>query len=97
MRQGKSAVISARLSRGTDVTITQGMKSGVVIQNTQVSCLASVSLSSQENDAFTIDRIPEGRSDEQVLRPNQFAQWDWRVTPLKAGTLHLLLYVTPVL
>ena len=97
MHQGESKIVSARLSRGTDATITQGLGSGVVIQNTQVSCMVSLKLSSEEDGAFTVVNIPEGRSDDQILRADNYAQWDWRVTPLKAGTLHLLLYVTPML
>jgi len=97
MHQGESKIVSARLSRGTDATITQGLDSGVVIQNTQVSCMVSLKLSSQEDGAFAVANIPDGRSDEQILRADHYAQWDWRVTPLKAGTLHLLLYVTPML
>lgn len=97
MRQGQSAVVSARLSRGIDVNITKNLDGNLVIESTQVSCLVSLVLSSEEEGAFTIANIPEGRKDEQVLRADHFAQWDWRITPQKSGVLHLLLYVTPML
>src|SRR5882672_920214 len=98
MREGKQSLVFARLSRGDDVQIMSGLEAGtVVLENTKVSCLVSMKLDSQEKSAFQIDNIPDGRKDEQLLLANQFTQWDWRVTPLKAGKLHLLLYVTPKL
>jgi hypothetical protein len=98
MRQGKPQVVFARLTRGTDTTILGGLDgSTVVIQDAQVSCLVSMKLDSQEDAAFKIVNIPAGRPDEQILLPNKYSQWDWRVTPRKSGVLHLLLYVTPML
>jgi len=98
MRQGKPSVVSARLSRGSDTKILSGLEgNSFVIENTQVSCLVTLKLDSQEDHAFKIDNVPAGRKDEQILLPNKFTQWDWRVTPLKSGVLHLLLYVTPIL
>jgi hypothetical protein len=98
MRQGKPDVVSARLTRGTDTQITSGFDGKTItIENTQVSCMVSMALDSQETSAFKIENIPSGRKDEQILLANTYTQWDWRVTPLKSGTLHLLLYVTPML
>jgi len=98
MRQGKPSVVSARLSRGSDTKILSGLDGNTfVIENTQVSCLVTLKLDSQEDHAFKIDNVPAGRKDEQILLPNKCTQWDWRVTPLKSGLLHLLLYVTPLL
>jgi hypothetical protein len=98
MRQGQSQVVFARLSRGADTKILGGLDgSKVVIENAQVSCLVSMKLDSQEEGAFKIVKIPAGRTDEQILLPDKYSQWDWRVTPLKSGVLHLLLYVTPML
>jgi hypothetical protein len=97
MRQGQSYALSARLGRGPDTHITVGLSGPVVIENTQVSCMVSMTLDSQEPEAFRVENIPAGRKDDQILIENSFAQWDWRVTPKKAGTLHLLLYVTPML
>lgn len=98
MRQGKPNLVSARLSRGTDTKITSGLDGkGVIIENTKVSCMVSMTLDSQEPSAFKIENIPGGRKDDQILLQNTYTQWDWRVTPVKSGTLHLLLYVTPML
>jgi hypothetical protein len=54
-------------------------------------------LAPEEPAAFTIQEVPTGRRTDQFLEPDKFSQWDWRVTPEKHGTLHLLLYVTPML
>ncbi len=98
MQQGKPSLVFARLSRGNDTNILTGLPGGAVkIENAQVSCLVQMKLDSQEDRAFQIDNVPAGRKDEQFLLANQFTEWDWRVTPLKYGTLHLLLYVTPML
>lgn len=98
MRQGSPYPVSARLSRGTDARITTGLDGkAIVIQNTLVSCMVSMTLDSQEPSAFKFENIPSGRKDEQILLANAYTQWDWRVTPLKSGTLRLLLYVTPML
>lgn len=56
-----------------------------------------MSLDSEESGAFAVEDMPLGRKADQVLEPDNFSQWDWRVTPKKHGTLHLLLYVTPML
>jgi hypothetical protein len=98
MRQGKSYPVFARLSRNPGVNITEGLDgSKFVIVKEKVSCKVSMSLDSQEPQAFFIEKLPTGRKDEQILEPDTFSQWDWRVTPKKHGTLHLLLYVTPLL
>ncbi|HLY99410.1 MAG TPA: hypothetical protein VKT33_10130 [Candidatus Angelobacter sp.] len=98
MRQGQPYIVSARLSRGTDTHITSGLDGKtVIIENTQVSCMVSMKLDSHEPKAFTIDNIPASRKDEQILVANTYTQWDWRVMPVKSGTLHLLLYVAPML
>jgi hypothetical protein len=98
MRQGKDYSVSARLSRGNDANITSGLDKGtVVVENAKVSCMVSMALDSEEADAFKVENVPAGRAAEQILRPSTFAQWDWHVTPLKSGVLHLLLYVTPML
>jgi hypothetical protein len=98
MRQGEGCLVSARLGRGTDTNIRSGLDGGTfIIENTKVSCMVSMTLDSQEASAFKIENSPTGRPDEQFLLPNQFAEWNWHVTPLKHGVLHLLLYVTPVL
>ena len=62
-----------------------------------MSCKVSVSPDAEEFQAFTIEKIPADRKDEQVLEPDKYSQWDWRVTPKKHGPLHLLLFVTPML
>jgi hypothetical protein len=56
-----------------------------------------MSLDSEESNAFTIEKVPADRRDDQVLEPDKFSQWDWRVTPKKHGALHLLLFVIPML
>lgn len=98
MRQGKSELVFARLSRNPSVNITEGLagEQFVVIKES-VSCRVSMSLDFQEPEGFAIENLPSDREDEQFLEPNKFSQWDWRVTPRKQGTLHLLLYVTPLL
>jgi hypothetical protein len=98
MRQGQSYSVFARLSRSPGINITEGLDgSGFVIVRERVSCKVSMSLDSEEPKAFIIEKVPADRKDEQFLEPNKFSQWDWRVTPQKHGTLHLLLYVTPLL
>jgi hypothetical protein len=98
MRQGHPYLVFARLSRNSGVNITEGLDdSQFVIVKQTVSCKVSMSLDSEEPSAFTIEKMPLDRKDDQVLEPNKFSQWDWRVTPKKHGPLHLLLYVTPML
>jgi hypothetical protein len=98
MRQGTAYPVFARLSRGSGVNITEGLDGlHVVIAKERVSCTVSMSLDSEEPSAFTIEKVPSDRRDDQFLEPNTFSQWDWRVTPRKHGSLHLLLYVTPML
>jgi hypothetical protein len=97
MWQGTPYIVSARLSRGTDPLILGGWTPGSKLEQTLVSCMASLTLDSQEPDAFIIQEIPKGRSADQALVSGKFAQWDWRVTPKHYGMLHLLLYVTPTI
>jgi hypothetical protein len=98
MRQGKPYPVFTRLSRNPGVKITAGLDgTDFVIVKETVSCRVSVSLASEEKDAFTIEKQPPDRKDEQFLESDKFSQWDWLVTPRKHGTLHLLLYVTPML
>jgi hypothetical protein len=98
MRQGKPYLVFARLSRNLGVNITEGLDSPqLLIVKETVSCKVSMSLNSEEPNAFTIEKMPVDRKDEQLLEPHKFSQWDWRVTPKTPGPLHLLLYVTPIL
>jgi hypothetical protein len=98
MRQGTAYPVFARLSRGSGVKITEGLDGlHVVITKERVSCKVSMNLDSEEPNAFMIEKVPSDRRDDQFLEPNTFSQWDWRVTPRKHGSLHLLLYVTPML
>lgn len=98
MRQGQAYSVYARLIRNPGVNIRQGLDgSQFVIEKAQVSCRIGMNLDSNESDAFLIEELPKGRKDDQLLEPDKFSQWDWRVTPKKHGTLHLLLYVTPLL
>jgi hypothetical protein len=65
MRQGNGYMVSARLSRGADALITSGLDGkGTVIENTLVSCMVSMSLDSEEHNAFKIENMPAGRNDE---------------------------------
>jgi hypothetical protein len=98
MRQGQSYFLLARLSRNPDVNITKDLDgSGFKVESASVSCKVSLTLDSQEFDAFRIENSPAGRQDAQYLLPSDFTEWRWKVTPKKSGTLHLLLYVTPIL
>jgi hypothetical protein len=98
MRQGQPQLVFARLSRNPGVNIAEGLEGGqFVIVKESVSCKVSMRLDSEEPGGFAIEKLPSDREDEQFLEPNKFSQWDWRVTPRKHGTLHLLLYVTPLL
>jgi hypothetical protein len=98
MRQGQAYIVFARLSRSAGVNITEGLGgSQFVVVKERVSCKVSMSLDSEEPGAFAIENMPPGRKDDQLLEPDKFSQWDWRVTPKKHGLLHLLLYVTPML
>jgi len=98
MRQGKPYSVFAQLTRSAGVDITAGLEgSEFIIVKEHVSCKVSMSLDSQEPGAFLVDKVPAGRPDAQLLEPDTFTQWDWRVTPRKHGSLHLLLYVTPML
>lgn len=98
MRQGQTYRVFARLARTPGVNIAEGLAGyDFAIVTEKVSCKVSVNLDSEEPAAFIIEKIPDGRKDEQILEPNSFSQWDWRVTPKKNGTLHLLLFVTPML
>jgi hypothetical protein len=98
MQQGVPYIVSARLSRNTDAKITSGLEGkGIVIQDALVSCLVAMDLDAQEPGGFKIENVPAERKDQQMLLPDAYTQWDWRVTPIQSGTLHLLLYVTPML
>jgi hypothetical protein len=98
MHQGTPYTVSARLSRGADVNITKGLDGkGIVVENALVSCMVAMTLDAEEPNAFKIENLPAGRKDDQILLANSYTQWDWRVTPLKSGSLHLLLYVTPMI
>lgn len=98
MTQGVPYVLMARLTRNAAVDITKGLDaSHFSIQATDVSCKVSLTLASSEPNAFSIENLPPGRLDYQLLRNDAFTEWDWTVTPLKNGTLHILLYVTPYL
>jgi hypothetical protein len=98
MSQGTPYLVSARISRAPGANITEGIVGGhFVIENAQVTCRVSMTLDSEESEGFRIEKFPTDRTDDQFLEGNGFSQWDWRVTPLKHGRLHLLLYVTPVL
>lgn len=98
MRQGSSYGLFARLTRNPGVDITSGLNGAqFVIVREMVSCKVSMSLDSEEPSAFLIEKMPSDRKDEQVLEPDKYSQWDWRVTPRKTGPLHLLLFVTPTL
>jgi hypothetical protein len=98
MQQGKPYPVFARLTRSAGVDITAGLQgSEFVIVKERVSCKVSMSLDSQEPGGFVIDKVPADRPNAQLLEPDTFTQWDWRVTPRKHGSLHLLLYVTPML
>lgn len=98
MRQGQPYPVFARLSRNPGVNITEGLDGPqFVIVKARVSCNVSMSLASEELDGFQIDKQPPGRKDDQILEPDSYSEWDWRVTPKNHGTLHLLLYVTPSL
>lgn len=98
MRQGEAKRVMARLSRGADTKITEGLDTGsFVIENTKVSCMVSMRLESQEHDAFKIeDTLQPGGTPKLLLRDSH-VDWNWFVTPRKSGTLHLLLYVSPML
>jgi hypothetical protein len=98
MRQGQPYFMFARLSKNPAVSLTEGLNgSDFVIVTERVSCKVSMELDSQEQNAFTIEKVPEGRKDDQLLEADRFAEWDWRVTPRKHGEFHLLLFVTPML
>jgi hypothetical protein len=98
MRQGQAYPVFARLTRDPGVNITEGLEaSKFVIVAERVSCKVSMNLDSEEAEAFKIEKVPESRKDEQLLEPDKYSEWDWRVTPKKHGSLHLLLYVTPML
>jgi hypothetical protein len=98
MRQGQAYPVFARLTRNPGVNITEGLEgSKFVIVAERVSCKVSMNLDSDEVEAFKIENVPEGRKDEQLLEPDKYSEWDRRVTPKKHGSLHLLLYVTPML
>ena len=95
---GSGVPCFARLTRNPGVNITEGLEgSKFVVVAERVSCKVAMSLDSEEPDAFKIEKLPERRKDEQLLEADKFSQWDWRVTPKNHGSLHLLLYVTPML
>jgi hypothetical protein len=98
MRQGQTYPVFARLSRNPGINITEGLDgSQFVIVKQKVSCKVSMNLDAEEANAFAIERRPPEGKEDQILEPNSFSQWDWLVAPKEHGTLHLLLYVTPVL
>jgi hypothetical protein len=97
MRQGQTYQVFARVSRKPGVDIRNGLDSSFTVESVSVSCKVEVRLDSQESNAFQIDKLPADRQDAQMLVADTYTQWDWRVMPKKHGTLHLLLYVTPIL
>jgi len=98
MQQGKDYPVFARLSRGASANMSEGLGgSTFTVVKEKVSCKVSLSLDAAEPASFLIEKVPADRKDDQVLEPDKYSQWDWRVTPRKHGSLHLLLYVTPML
>ena len=98
MRQGKPYLVFARLTRAPGLQITEGLdRSHFVIEDAEVSCKVSMSLDAEEPGAFRIENVPADRKDEQFLEPDRYTEWDWRVTPKHHGSVHLLLYVAPML
>jgi hypothetical protein len=98
MRQGKPYPVFARLTRNPGVNIAEGLQgSDFVITKERVSCKVSMNLDSEEPRGFLMEKVPADRPDAQLLEPDKFSQWDWRVTPRRNGSLHLLLYVVPML
>jgi hypothetical protein len=98
MRTGQWYSIFARLTRSPGIDILQGLDgSRFTVVKQRVSCEVSMNLDSEEAGAFAIEKVPADRKDEQLLIQGSASQWDWRVQPHKHGTLHLLLYVSPIL
>ena len=86
MRQGQTYTVFARLARNPGVNISEGLEgTQFTVVKERVSCQVSMSLDSEEPDAFRIEESPPDRKDEQLLEPDKFSEWDWSVTPKKHG------------
>lgn len=98
MRQGVSYLVEARVGRGASADLTKDLEgSNFKIENTKASCKVAMLLTSQEESAFNIRKSPPDRQEDQYILADSYAQWQWNVLPKKSGTLHLRIYVAPVL
>lgn len=93
MREQKTETIQARISfEDIGAALGSGMSgSGRVREEAlKVSEVMKVTLTG-DGDAFLIQRIGD---EEQVVVGKPYAQWEWRVTPLKSGDQRLTLTAT---
>ncbi|MFZ0746587.1 MAG: Flp family type IVb pilin [Terracidiphilus sp.] len=96
MTEGESYPVFARISRNPGVNIARDLDSSTVrIERAEVSCLVSMRLDSEEENAFDIQKSPPNRPDELFVDKNNYTEWDWHVMPKRSGTLHLRLFVSP--
>src|ERR1035437_3811621 len=94
MDQGQSYMVKAKLQRKKPVAPLVKTEDGREIREVTVACKVEVLLESSEDGAFDIRAVPAGTTFQRV-DVDSFTQWDWRVTPLQSGELHLLLFVVP--
>lgn len=92
MQEQKTEKIEARISfEDIGPAISQGLEGRGTPETAtlKVSPIMRLTLTADPT-AFHI----EGSGAEQVVAGKPFAQWDWYVTPLKSGDLHLILTAT---
>ncbi|MEP6922382.1 MAG: hypothetical protein ABI967_14750 [bacterium] len=93
MQERKVETIQARISfREIGSALAEGMRGTGKPQEEplRVSEIMNVTLTGDGN-AFLIQRIGE---EEQVVAGKEYAQWEWRVTPLESGNQTLTLAAT---
>ncbi|HKR61122.1 MAG TPA: hypothetical protein VJS64_15485 [Pyrinomonadaceae bacterium] len=93
MKEQKTETIQARIAfEDIGAALSEGMRGGGQPQeeSLKVSEVMKVTLTG-DGDAFLIQKIGD---EEQVVAGKEYAQWEWRVTPLQSGEQRLTLTAT---
>ena len=91
MRQGAAEVISARITfqEIPEEVLIKGLpgRGQPQVERIKVSSVMKVALIGDQ-EAFTIQNL---NNEEQAVAGKQFAQWEWKVTPVVSGDQELIL------
>lgn len=97
MRQGAAEVISARITfqEIPEEVLIEGLpgRGQPQVERIKVSSVMKVTLIG-DKEAFAIQNL---NNEEQAVAGKQFAQWEWKVTPLASGNQELVLRASAVI